>query len=74
MGCALIGFHGPFGGLVIVAGMSNVAGGAKKRLMAANGFVAYELGNIVGPLLIKSQTKTRHYSGALVGACHEGLC
>ena len=60
-GFSLIGFFGPVVSLVIVLGMSNVAGATKKSLMAANIFVAYCVGNIVGPQLIKSQTKNQHY-------------
>jgi len=47
--------------------MSNVAGATKKSLMAATIFVAYAVGNIVGPNLIKSQTKARHYPELWLG-------
>ena len=40
---------------------SNVAGATKKSCMAAAIFVAYCVGNIVGPQLIKSETKKDHY-------------
>ena len=55
---------GTFGGvvsLIITIGMSNVAGHTKKSFMAATIFVAYCVGNIIGPQLIKSQTKKKHY-------------
>ncbi|KAB5542477.1 major facilitator superfamily domain-containing protein [Coniochaeta sp. 2T2.1] len=55
---------GTFGGvvsLIITVGMSNVAGHTKKSFMAATIFVAYCVGNIIGPQLIKSQTKSKHY-------------
>lgn len=42
-------------------GNSNVAGATKKSCMAAAIFVAYCVGNIVGPQLVKSQTKKDHY-------------
>lgn len=55
---------GTFGGvvsLIITVGMSNVAGHTKKSFMAATIFVAYCVGNIIGPQLIRSQTKAQHY-------------
>ena len=67
VGYTLIGFFGPTVSLIIVAGMSNVAGATKKSLMAATIFVAYAVGNIVGPNLIKSQTKARHYPELWLG-------
>ncbi|KAF2104287.1 MFS general substrate transporter [Rhizodiscina lignyota] len=60
-GYSIIGFFGPVVSLVISIGMANVAGATKKSFMAAAIFVAYTVGNIVGPQLIKSQTKNRHY-------------
>lgn len=60
-GYSIIGSFGAVVSLVIAIGMSNVAGHTKKSFMAATIFVAYCVGNIVGPLLIKSQTKSRHY-------------
>ena len=47
--------------------MANVAGQTKKCFMAATIFVAYCVGNIVGPQLIKSQTKARHYPELWLG-------
>lgn len=61
VGYSIIGTFGAVVSLVITLGMSNVAGHTKKSFMAATIFVAYCVGNIVGPLLIKSQTKSRHY-------------
>lgn len=55
---------GPFGGvvsLIITVGMSNVAGHTKKSFMAATIFVAYCVGNIIGPLLVNSETRDQHY-------------
>ncbi|KAI0127628.1 major facilitator superfamily domain-containing protein [Xylariales sp. AK1849] len=55
---------GTFGGvvsLIITIGMSNVAGHTKKSFTSATIFVAYCIGNIIGPQLIKSQTKAYHY-------------
>ncbi|KAH8708457.1 major facilitator superfamily domain-containing protein [Phaeosphaeriaceae sp. PMI808] len=60
-GYSLIGTFGAVVSQTIVVGMSNVAGATKKSAMAANIFVAYCVGNIVGPQLIKSQTKKMHY-------------
>ena len=47
--------------LTICIGMANVAGTTKKSTMAVSIFIAYCVGNIVGPQLIKSQTKARRY-------------
>lgn len=60
-GFSIIGFFGPVVSLVITIGMANVAGATKKSFMAAAIFVAHTVGNIVGPQLVKSQTKNRHY-------------
>jgi MFS family permease len=60
-GYSIIGTFGAVVSQTIVIGMSNVAGATKKSAMAAAIFVAYCVGNIVGPQLIKSQTKARHY-------------
>ena len=66
-GYSIIGFFGPVVSLTITLGMSNVAGQTKKCFMAATIFVAYCVGNIVGPQLIKSQTKMKHYPGLWLG-------
>jgi MFS family permease len=72
-GYSLIGTFGAVVSQTIVIGMSNVAGATKKSAMAAAIFVAYCVGNIVGPQLIKSQTKGRHYpmlwSGLIICYC-----
>jgi predicted PurR-regulated permease PerM len=67
VGYALIGFFGPVVSLIITIGIANVAGQTKKFFMAAMIFVAYCVGNIVGPQLIKSQTKSRHYPALWLG-------
>jgi len=67
VGYTIIGFFGPVVSLIIVAGMSNVAGQTKKGLMASNIFVAYCVGNIIGPNLIKTQSKSRHYLEVWLG-------
>lgn len=61
VGYQLIGFFGPVVSLAISLGASNVAGHTKKSFMASAIFVAYCVGNIIGPQLIKSQTKSQHY-------------
>ncbi|CAG8214496.1 unnamed protein product [Penicillium olsonii] len=61
VGYSLIGFFGPVVGLTISLGASNVAGETKKSFMASAVFVAYCVGNIIGPQLIQSQTKSQHY-------------
>lgn len=60
-GYSLIGFFGPVVSLTISLGAGNVAGETKKSFMAAAVFVAYCVGNIIGPQLVKSQTKAHHY-------------
>ena len=57
----MIGFFGPVVGLTVTIGAANVAGETKKSFMASAVFVGYCVGNIVGPQLIKSQTKAQHY-------------
>jgi hypothetical protein len=47
--------------------MSNVAGHTKKSFMAGTIFAAYCVGNIVGPQLIKSQTRAQHYPDLWLG-------
>ncbi|CAN8097653.1 unnamed protein product [Discula destructiva] len=61
VGYSLLGFFGPVVSLVITLGAGNVAGETKKSFMAAAVFFAYCVGNIVGPQLVKSQTKGEHY-------------
>jgi len=67
IGYALIGFFGPVVSLIITLGIANVAGQTKKFFTAALIFVAYCVGNIVGPQLIKSQTRSRHYPELWLG-------
>jgi hypothetical protein len=66
-GYSIFGFFGPIVSLIITIDMANVAGQTKKCFMAATIFVAYCVGNIVGPQLIKSQTKSRHYPELWLG-------
>ncbi|KAL8706130.1 MAG: hypothetical protein Q9201_000832 [Fulgogasparrea decipioides] len=66
-GYTIIGFFGPVVSLVISIGMANVAGATKKSFTAAAIFVAYCVGNIVGPQLIKTQTLKRHYPELWLG-------
>lgn len=61
VGYSLIGFFGPVVSLTVTLGAGNVAGETKKSFMASAVFVAYCVGNIVGPQLIKSQTRAQHY-------------
>ncbi|KAK1461056.1 allantoate permease [Colletotrichum melonis] len=61
VGYSLIGFFGPVVSLTVTIGASNVAGETKKSFMASAVFVAYCVGNIVGPQLVKSETKPQHY-------------
>ncbi|KAL2752322.1 hypothetical protein ACRALDRAFT_1037068 [Sodiomyces alcalophilus JCM 7366] len=61
IGYSITGFFGAVVSLIISVGMSNVAGHTKKSFMAATIFVAYCVGNIVGPLLVNSESRDRHY-------------
>ncbi len=67
VGYSITGFFGGTVSLIITVGMSNVAGHTKKSLMAATIFAAYCVGNIVGPLLVKSQTRAEHYPELWLG-------
>ncbi|KAL4887244.1 major facilitator superfamily domain-containing protein [Aspergillus karnatakaensis] len=66
-GYSIIGFFGPVVGLTISLGASNIAGETKKSFMASAVFVAYCVGNIVGPQLIHSQQKEAHYPDLWTG-------
>jgi predicted MFS family arabinose efflux permease len=66
-GYSLIGFFGPVVGLIISLGASNITGETKKSFMASAVFVAYCVGNIVGPQLIHSQQKEDHYPDLWTG-------
>ncbi|KAI4246301.1 MAG: hypothetical protein L6R40_001969 [Gallowayella cf. fulva] len=66
-GYTIIGFFGPVVSLIISVGMANVAGATKKSFMAGTIFVAYCVGNVVGPQLIKTQTLKRHYPELWLG-------
>ncbi|KAF1998347.1 MFS general substrate transporter [Amniculicola lignicola CBS 123094] len=66
-GYSIIGTFGAVVSQTIVIGMSNVAGATKKSAMAAAIFVAYCVGNIVGPQLIHSETKKEHYPALWMG-------
>ncbi|KAK4158366.1 major facilitator superfamily domain-containing protein [Chaetomidium leptoderma] len=67
VGYSITGFFGGTVSLIITVGMSNVAGHTKKSFMAATIFAAYCLGNIVGPQLVKSQTRPEHYPELWLG-------
>jgi sugar phosphate permease len=74
-GYSMIGFFGPVVSLIIAVSAANVAGETKKSFMAAAVFVGYCVGNIVGPQLIKSQTKSEHYPELWTGLIiWYGLC
>jgi hypothetical protein len=72
-GYSLIGTFGAVVSQTIVVAMANVSGATKKSAMAGTVFVAYCVGNIVGPLLIRSQEKGAHYprlwTGLIVCYC-----
>ncbi|KAL1801090.1 hypothetical protein ACET3X_001432 [Alternaria dauci] len=60
-GYSIVGTFGAVVSQIIVVAMANVSGATKKSAMAGTVFVAYCVGNIVGPLLIRSQEKGKHY-------------
>jgi uncharacterized membrane protein YoaK (UPF0700 family) len=61
VGYSIIGFFGPVVSLTVTLGAANIAGETKKSFMAAAVFVAYCVGNIVGPQLVRSETRADHY-------------
>jgi hypothetical protein len=63
----MIGFFGPVVSLIVTVGASNVAGETKKSFMASAVFVAYCVGNIVGPQMVRSETKAAHYPDLWIG-------
>lgn len=67
IGYSLIGFFGPVVSLTVTLGAANVAGETKKSFMASAVFVAYCIGNIVGPQMVRSQTKEQHYPALWTG-------
>ncbi|KAK8125960.1 MFS general substrate transporter [Apiospora kogelbergensis] len=67
IGYSITGTFGAVVSLIITLGMSNVAGHTKKSFTAATTFVAYCVGNIIGPQMIKSQTKPAHYPELWLG-------
>ncbi|KAK1761589.1 major facilitator superfamily domain-containing protein [Echria macrotheca] len=67
VGYSITGFFGGTVSLIITVGMSNVAGHTKKSFMSATIFAAYCVGNIVGPQLVKSQTRAQHYPELWLG-------
>lgn len=67
VGYSITGFFGGTVSLVISTGMANVAGHTKKSFMAATVFVAYCVGNIVGPQLVWQETKAKHYPALWLG-------
>lgn len=67
VGYSIIGFFGPVVSLTVALGAANVAGETKKSFMASAVFVAYCVGNIVGPQMIRTETKDQHYPELWIG-------
>ncbi|KAH8881782.1 putative MFS transporter [Thozetella sp. PMI_491] len=67
VGYSIVGFFGPIVGLTLALAASNVAGDTKKSFSAATTFVAYCIGNIIGPQMVRSETKGQHYPGLWAG-------
>ncbi|KAK3314849.1 major facilitator superfamily domain-containing protein [Apodospora peruviana] len=61
IGYGLTGCYSGTSVLIVTLASSNVAGNTKKSFTSATIFVANCVGNIIGPLLVRSQTKTQHY-------------
>ncbi|KAF2461991.1 major facilitator superfamily domain-containing protein [Lineolata rhizophorae] len=66
-GYALLGFYGPIASLAVAIGMENTAGATKKSVMAATIFVAYCVGNIIGPQMVRSESVSDHYPELWLG-------
>ncbi|KAJ5736464.1 MFS general substrate transporter [Penicillium malachiteum] len=66
-GYSLLGLFGPVVGLTISLGASNTAGDTKRSFTASAVFVAYCVGNIIGPQLIRTQSKDQHYTELWTG-------
>ena len=66
-GYSIVGCFGAVVSLIISTAMANVAGNSKKSFMAAAVFVAYCVGNIVGPQLVKSEQLPQHYRELWLG-------
>ncbi|KAI1197887.1 putative MFS transporter [Nemania serpens] len=67
VGYSLVGFFGPVVSLAVSLGAANVAGETKRSFVAAAVFVAYCVGNIVGPQLVRSETRAEHYPALWTG-------
>lgn len=60
-GYSILGSFAPVTSLIVSLSMANTAGNSKKSYAAAAVFVWYNVGNIVGPQLIVTQTVAQHY-------------
>lgn len=67
VGYALIGFFGITVTQTFSLSMSDVAGGTKKSITAATVWIGFVVGNIVGPQLVRSQTRQQHYPELWLG-------
>ncbi|RYP52212.1 hypothetical protein DL769_010707 [Monosporascus sp. CRB-8-3] len=67
IGYTIMGTFGGVVSLIITIGISNVAGHTKKSFTSATIFVAYCVGNIIGPQLVRSQSKAHHYPELWLG-------
>lgn len=67
VGWALTGTYSGTSILIITLSMSNVAGNTKKSFTSATIFLANCVGNIVGPFLVRSQSKAQHYPELWLG-------
>ncbi|KAH7329606.1 putative MFS transporter [Stachybotrys elegans] len=67
VGYSIIGFFGPVVSLTVTLGAANVAGETKKSFMASAVFVAYCVGNIIGPQMVRSETRSQHYPELWIG-------
>ena len=67
VGYTMTGFFCPVATLTMATAMSNVAGHTKKSFMSATIFVGYCVGNIVGPLMVVSETRAEHYPQLWLG-------
>ncbi|KAL9109882.1 MAG: hypothetical protein Q9227_005585 [Pyrenula ochraceoflavens] len=67
VGFALIGFYGAAAGQTFALSLSNTAGATKKTVMVSSVWAGFVVGNIVGPQLVKSQSRKQHYPELWLG-------
>jgi hypothetical protein len=67
VGYTLLGIFAPVTSLILSMGMANRAGASKNSFQIALIFIFYDIGNIVGPQLVKTPTIKRQYPKLWLG-------